>query len=74
MQAALTSTSVVRTLGASSLWGLELDFESLVEVGQSLFFGLALTGYIDFQALRDEPIAFAPNGRSERSLHAFILS
>ena len=67
-------------LDRANLWhargfrGLEMEFQRFFQIGQCLLFALALTGYIDFQALRDEPIAFAPNGRSERSLHAFVLS
>ena len=58
---------------ASSLRGLEVEFKSLLEVAQSLFFGLALTGYVDLQALRNVPIPFTPDCRSKRPNHIFIV-
>ena len=52
----------------------EVKFQRFLQVGESLFFGLALAGDIDFEALRDIPFPFAPNSRGERSLHDHILS
>jgi hypothetical protein len=51
-----------------------MEFQCFFQIGKCLLFSLTLTGDINFQALGDVPIAFAPNGRSKRSLHGFILS
>ena len=59
---------------ARSVRGLEVQLEGFAEILQSLFFGGALAGDIDLQTLRYVPVAFAPDGRSEWSLHANIVS
>ena len=52
----------------------EVQFEGFLQVGKSLFLGLALAGDIEFQALGDVPLPLTPNGRSEWSLHDPIVS
>ena len=52
----------------------EVWFQRFLQVGDSFFFGLALAGDIDFEALRDIPIPLAPDGSSKRSLQGDILS
>ncbi len=54
--------------------GFEVQFQRLLQVGERTFFGFALAGDIDFQALGDVPIPLAPNGRGEWSFHDYILS
>jgi hypothetical protein len=51
-----------------------MQFQTVPQIRERFFFGLALTGDIDFQALRNVPISFAPDGRGEGSLHGLILS
>src|SRR5581483_10100064 len=51
--------------------GLEMQFKSLFQIRQRFLFRLPLTGHIHLQALRDEPLPFAPNRRGKRTLHAF---
>ena len=51
-----------------------MQFEGFLQVGKSLFLGLALAGYIEFQALGDVPLPLTPNGRSEWSLPDPIVS
>ena len=41
----------------------EVQFQRFLQVGESLFFGFALAGDIDFQALGDVPFPLAPNSR-----------
>jgi hypothetical protein len=53
---------------------LEVKLQCFFQIGKSLFFALALAGDIDFEALRNIPVPFTPDGRSERSLHYHILS
>lgn len=53
---------------------LEVQFQRLFQVRQGLFFGFTLAGHIDLQALGDEPLPLTPNGCSERTRHAHILS
>jgi hypothetical protein len=52
----------------------EVEFNRFLEVGESLFLGLALAGYVEFQALGDVPLALTPNGSREWSLHDLIVS
>jgi len=52
----------------------EVKFQRFLQVGESFFFGLSLAGDIDFEALRDIPVSFTPNGCGKRSLHDHILS
>jgi hypothetical protein len=52
----------------------EVQFNRFLEVGKSLFLGLALTGNVEFEALGDIPLPLAPNGRRKRSLHGLIVS
>jgi len=54
-----------------SVRGLEVEFPRFLQIGQRLLFALTLAGNVEFQALRDVPIAFPPNGRSKGSLHDF---
>ncbi len=67
-------------LDRTNLWGtcglrrLEMEFQRFLQVGESLFFGFTLASNVEFEALRDIPLSFAPNGRSERSLHDHIVS
>jgi hypothetical protein len=39
---------------------LKVQFNRFLEVGKSLFLGLALAGDIEFQALGDIPLPLAP--------------
>jgi hypothetical protein len=52
----------------------EVQFKRLLEVGKSFFFGFALAGNVEFQALRDVPFALTPNSSREWSLHISIIS
>ena len=56
------------------MWRLEVKLQGFLQVGKSLFFALTLAGYVDFEALRDIPIPFAPDGCGERPLHETILA
>jgi len=60
--------------GTRSLRRLEVKLQCFLQVDKSLFFARPLAGDIDFQALRNIPVPFPPDGRSERSLHYHILS
>ena len=51
-----------------------MQLQRLFQVLESLFFTSALAGYIDFQALSDIPIPFAPDRRGEWSFHVYIVS
>jgi len=53
---------------------LEIELQGFFEVFESLVFRFALAGYVDFEALRDIPVPFAPDSRRERSLHTCIPS
>ena len=53
---------------------LEVQFQSFFQICEGLFFGVALAGDIDFQALGDIPLPFAPDGCGERSLHVRIVA
>lgn len=60
--------------GANLRWAgclrwLEVEFQSFLEVGERLFFGFTLAGYVELQALRYIPVAFSPDGSGERTLH-----
>ena len=52
----------------------EVQFNRFLEVGKSLFLGFALAGDVEFEALGDIPLPFAPNGSRKRSLHDLIVS
>ena len=52
----------------------EVELKSFLQVRQSHFFGFALPGDVNFQALRDVPWPFLPDGCREWSLQATILS
>jgi hypothetical protein len=52
---------------------LEVKFQGFLQIGESLFLGLTLAGDVDFEALRNIPISFAPDCRSKRSFHFHIL-
>ena len=45
------------------MWRLEMEFQRFLQVGESLFFGFTLASNVEFEALRDIPLSFAPNGR-----------
>jgi len=53
---------------------LEMQFESFLEIGERLLFGHALACDVHFEALGHVPIALAPDGRREGSLHELIIS
>jgi hypothetical protein len=52
----------------------EVQLQRFLQVGKSLFFAFTLAGDIDFEALRNVPPSFAPDGRGKRLLHDNILS
>ena len=52
----------------------EVKFQCFLQVGERLFFGFALTGDVNFQALRDVPVSFAPNRCGKWSFHDCILA
>ena len=52
----------------------EVQLQRFLQVGKSLFFAFTLAGDIDFEALRNVPLSFAPDGRGKRLLHDNILS
>ena len=52
-----------------SLRSLEVELQCLFQIGQSFFFTFTLAGDIDFQALRNKPVSFAPHGSGEQSLY-----
>jgi hypothetical protein len=56
------------------LWRLEVEIESFSKILKSFFFGFALAGNIDFQALGHIPVAFFPDRCGEWAFHAFILA
>jgi hypothetical protein len=41
--------------------GLEVEFQRLFQIGKGFFFALPLAGDVDFQALRNIPVALAPH-------------
>ena len=47
----------------------EVQFESLFQIGQRLFFSFALARHIHFQTLAHVPGAFATDGRGKGALH-----
>ena len=51
-----------------------MQLQCLLQVSESLFFALTNAGDINFEALRNIPLPFAPDGRGERLLHDHILS
>ena len=51
-----------------------MEFEGFAQVGEGFFFGLALAGDVDFEALGDVPVSFTPNGRGEGALHRFRIT
>ena len=51
-----------------------MKFHCFLQVGERLFFGFALTGDVNFQALRDVPVSFAPNRCGKWSFHDCILA
>jgi len=52
----------------------EVQFQRLSQVCESLVFRLPLTGYVEFEALRDVPFSLSPYGRGKLSLHASYCS
>ena len=59
---------------ARGLWWLEVEFQSLFEIGQCFSLVFALARDIQLKALCNVPIAFPPNARRKWTLHGFILS
>jgi len=53
---------------------LEVQFQRLTQIVESLFLGPSLAGNIDVQALGNEPVSLAPDGSGKRSLHETILA
>jgi hypothetical protein len=53
---------------------LEVELQRFFQIGERFFFGFALAGNIDFKALRDIPVAFAPNRCREWTFHKVILA
>jgi hypothetical protein len=53
---------------------LEMQFQSLSQILEGLFFGSALAGDIDIQALGDEPFPLAPDSSRKRTLHETTLA
>jgi hypothetical protein len=51
-----------------------VKFERFLQVRKSFFFALPLAGNVDFEALRNIPIPFTPDGSGESSDHNYILS
>jgi len=51
-----------------------MEFERLLEIGQGFLFRFALAGDVNFEALRDVPIPFAPHGCRKWTFHEFILT
>jgi hypothetical protein len=47
----------------------EVQLQCLFQILKSFFFTFALAGYIQFEALGDIPVPFAPDSRGEWSLH-----
>jgi hypothetical protein len=52
----------------------EVKLQRFLQVGEGLFFGLALAGDVDLEALRNVPVPFAPNCSGKRSFHEHILA
>src|SRR5271170_7612331 len=50
----------------SGVGRLEVKLERFPQVAESFLLGFALAGDVEFKALRDKPVSFPPNGRSER--------
>jgi hypothetical protein len=51
------------------LGGFKVELQCLFQIGKSFFFTFTLAGNIDFQALRNIPVSFAPHSGRERPLH-----
>jgi len=51
-----------------------MELQRLFQIGQRLLFGCALAGDINFEALRDVPISFAPDGCRKWTFHDCILA
>jgi len=52
----------------------EVKFQRFLQVAERFFFGFALAGNIDFQALRDVPVSFAPYRCGKWPFHDYILA
>src|ERR1035437_788968 len=52
----------------------EVQFNRFLEVGKSVFLGIALACDVEFEALGDIPLPLAPNGSRKWSLHHLIVS
>jgi len=51
-----------------------VQFNRFLEVGESLVLGLALAGDVEFEALGDIPLPFAPNSGRKWPFHVLIVS
>ena len=52
----------------------EVELQSFLQVVEGFFFGFASAGDVNFQAVRDVPISFAPNRCSKWPFHDSILA
>ena len=52
----------------------EVQLNRFLEIGESLFLGVALAGDVELKALGDIPPPLAPNGSRKWSLHDLIVS
>jgi hypothetical protein len=57
-----------------SLWRLEMELQRLFQIGERFLFGFSLTGDVNFEALRDVPVSFAPNRCGKWTFHDRILA
>jgi hypothetical protein len=53
---------------------LEVKFQRFLQIDECLFLGLALARDIDFEALSNISVSFAPDGCGKWSLHDHIFS
>jgi hypothetical protein len=58
----------------SGNWRFEVQFQGLPQVLESFFFGSALAGNVDVQALGNKPVPLAPDSSRKRTLHETILA
>jgi hypothetical protein len=47
-----------------------VELEGFPQIGERLFLGFALAGNVELEALRDEPVSFAPCGGGEWFFHS----
>ena len=51
-----------------------MKLDGFLQVREGFLFGLALAGDVEFEALRDIPVSFAPDGGRKRPVHDHTLS